>query len=239
MKLCLSLLLFVSGTLLSQEETAKHTLRILPVGDAPPFIQEVRDGLRYEVPAKEGAIPPRNILLAIPAPKDEKQEPLPLRVRLGAPSSVLTFPLPENRSVNTTLQSGDPWLTIPLSKGDSTLALVWRGKDWFQPRVISVPDDTKDGDFRFINLTAKPMAVTWGNEKLKLNPATAMTRRMPDGSNALPLTIQFPTADGKLQSCLSTQVEKAPGTRYQFVIYAADGKEVRMPVKVLPLTEQL
>ncbi|WP_367872765.1 hypothetical protein [Luteolibacter sp. Populi] len=242
MKSSLAFLLLASGTLHSQEAAAKHTLRVLPLGDPPPFIQEVRGGVRYEVPAQEGAIPPRNILLSAPAPaKDEAtKEPLPLRLRLGMPSPELVFPLPEGRTVTTTLQAGGSWLTIPLSTAESTLAFVWRGgKDWFQPRVLSIPDDAKEGDFRFVNLTGKPMGLTWGTEKIKLNPATTLTRQLPQGTAVLPISIQYPAADGTLRPCLSTQVERAAATRNQFVIYAADSKESKMPVKVLSLSERL
>jgi len=242
MKLCLSLLILASGTLFSQEAAPKHKLRILPLGDPPPFIQEVRDGLRYEVPAAEGTIPPRNILLTSPVPpgQEQKEEPQPLRLRLGSASPELVFPMPESGVIQAKRQSGEPWLTIPLSKTESSLALVWRGgKDWFQARVLTIPDDAKDGDFRFINLTGKAMAVTWGTEKLKLLPAATLTRRLPDGANVLTLGIQYPAAEGGLRQCLSTQVEKTSGSRQQFVIYAADGKDSKMPVKVLALSERL
>ncbi len=240
MKHCLSLLLVLSGTLFSQEESVKHSLRILPLGDPPPFIQEIRDGIRYEVPAEEGTIPPRNIELSTKPKEGEQPVKLPMRLRLGYLSPVLTFPLPENRKIDAKLEGGGAWLDIPLSKGKSTLALVWRGgKDWYQPRVISVADDTKEGDFLFVNVTAKPMGIVWGAEKLKLNPAASMVRRLPQGARTLELSIQYPAPEGGLKPCLSTQVEKLPGSRQQFVIYAADGKNSRMPVKVLSLSDKL
>src|SRR5687767_13204483 len=124
MKFCLSLLLLFSGTLFSQEAPVKHTLRILPLGDPPPFIQEVRNGVRYEVPAEEGTIPPRNIALSAVAPKGEEQEKFPMRLRLGVASTPLEFPLPADRSLEAKLETGGTWLKVPLSKTNSTLALV-------------------------------------------------------------------------------------------------------------------
>ncbi len=219
----------------------KHTLRILPLGDPPPFRQEVREGIRYEIPAPEGTVPPREIVLSSKVPEGEKAEEWPLRLRLGTATPELVVPMPQDGTITAKTAAGAPWLNIPLSKSTATLALVWRtGKSWNEAaRVMAIPDDTKEGDFQFVNLTAKPMAVTWGDQKLKLNPATVMVRRMPDGTKALPLTIQYPAAEGGLRPCFSTRIEKIPGTRQQFVIYAADGERPKLPVKVLPLSEQL
>lgn len=239
MKFLLSLLL-ASAVALAQEEAPKHTLRILPLGDPPPFRQELRGGVRYEIPAGEGTVPPRQILLFQNVAEGEKKEEWPLRLRLGTVTPELKVPPPKDGAIMAKTEAGAPWLRIPLAQGSSTLALVWRnGKSWDQARVISIPDDTKEGDFRFVNITAQPMGIIWGQEKLKLNPGAVMVRRMPDAAKVLPMSILYPAPEGGLQPCLSTQVERMAGTRQQFVVYAADGVDPKMPVKVLPLSEQL
>jgi hypothetical protein len=241
MKFLSAALLLAATTAFAQEEAPKHTLRILPLGDPPPFRQEVRGGVRYEIPAPEGTVPPREIMLSANLPEGAEKKEWPLRLRLGTVSPELVVPMPQDGTITVKTAAGAPWVNIPLSKATSTLALVWRtGKSWNEAaRVIAIPDDTKEGDFRFVNLTAKPMAVTWGEQKLKLNPATTMVQRMPEGAKALPLTIQYPAPEGGLKPCFSTQIERMPGTRQQFVIYAADGEKPKLPVKVLPLSDLL
>jgi hypothetical protein len=223
----------------AQEQAPQHSLRILPLGDPPPFRQEVRGGVRYEIPAPEGTVPPREIMVTSKVPEGETPKEFPLRLRLGTATPPLMVPMPQDGKLAVKTAAGAPWVNIPLSKASSTLALVWRtGKSWNEAaRVFALPDDTKEGEFRFVNLTAKPMAVTWGELKLKLNPATTMVQRIPDGMKAVPLTIQYPAPEGGLKPCFSTQVEKAPGTRQQFVIYVADGEKPKLPVKVLPLSD--
>jgi len=239
MKVLLSLLLASAAAAFAQE-APKHTLRILPLGDPPPFRQELRGGIRYEIPAEEGTVPPRQILLFQNVAEGEKKEEWPLKLRLGTITPELKIPPPKDGAIMVKTEAGTPWVRIPLAQGSSTLALVWRsGKSWDQARVMSLPDDTKDGDFRFVNLTGKPMGITWGEEKLKLNPGAVMVRRMPDAAKVLPMSILYPAADGSLQACLSTQVERMSGSRQQFVIYVSDGVDPKMPVKVLPLSEQL
>lgn len=239
----LALLLVVPAALCAQEPPPKHTLRILPLGDPPPFRQEIRDGVRYEVPPPEGTIPPRNILLG-PIPKQKDQNPAtptdaPMRLRLGLISAALEFPTPESRAIDARTEAGANWLHIPLATGNATLALVWRGgENWSKARALAVPDGPEErgkGDCRFINVTAKPMGVTWGTEKIQLNPGRAIIRSMPAGAVAAEVRIQYPGADGSLQSCFSGRVEKKAGALQQFIIYAADGENPRTPVKVLPL----
>ncbi len=222
-----------------QEKPARHTLRILPLGDPPPYLQEVRNGVRYEVPPAEGTIPPRNVEISTSA---EDGETAKLRLRLGLVSEPLVFPLPETRVVEARQGPDAVWLKIPLSNSEASLALVWRsGPDWSKVRVLTLPDGTAErsrGDCRFINVTARPMAITWGEERLKLDPGAAMTRGMPSGSNEVEVSILYPAIDGTLTPCLSTKIGSKAGALHQFIIYAADEKKPRMPVKVLPLEER-
>ena len=233
----LLLLSLLPSLLAAQEQTApRHTLRVLPLGDPPPFQQEVRNGVRYESAAPEGSIPPRDLQLATAA---DAQEPLKLRLRLGSASAPLTFPLPETKVVEARNGSA-VWLKIPLSSSTASLALVWRGgPDWSKAGVMTIADGPSDrqGDCRFINLTAKPMGLVWGKERLKLEPRTQLISSISADTEEQDLSILYADTKGSLRPCLSTKVVRKPDKLQQFVIYAADEKEPRMPVKVLPLEE--
>ncbi|MCW1922526.1 hypothetical protein OKA05_08165 [Luteolibacter arcticus] len=225
----------------AQDKPALHTMRILPLGDPPPFRQEVRNGVRYEIPAAEGTIPPRNLEIAIP-PKEKAGEPtsMKLRLRLGMISEPLEFPLPETRSIEARQGSGT-WAKLPLSSSEATLVLVWRsGPDWNKVGVLPIPDgkaDRSQGDCRFINVTSKPMGLVFGSERLKIEPRTALMRTLPAGTQEITASILYPAADGSLQPCLSTKIMKSAEKLQQFIIHAADGEKPRIPVKVLPLEE--
>lgn len=227
------LFLLLTAAVAAQDGPASHTLTILPLGDPPPFRQEVRQGVRYEIPAAEGTIPPRRLEIAI-APEDSR----PARLRLGMISAPLEFPLPESRVVEAR-QAATSWIKIPLSTANASLALIWRGgPDWSKAGVLTIPDSRSErhrGDFRFINVTAKPMGIVWGGDRLKLEPRTTLTRSLPAGSAEVELSVLFPAADGSLRPCLATKVARKADKLQQFIIYAADGVRPRMPVKVLPL----
>ena len=52
---------------LGQEKNGPRELRLLPVGDMPPFRQEIRDGVRYELEPDPGSEPPQ--MISIPLTK--------------------------------------------------------------------------------------------------------------------------------------------------------------------------
>jgi hypothetical protein len=225
------------------QESVPHRLRLLAVGDPPPFVQEVRDGARYEVPPAEGAVPPREVMVPVAAKSGDPSDSTrtPLRLRLGQPSNSVELPLPGNLRVDLESKQGAKWLGVPLLPCGASLALVWRGgRDWNEARTLVVPDDSQarmEGNVHFTNLTASPMAVVIGGEKIRLDPGKSFTRQQAPGSAAIPLEIFYPTSAGALRLCHSASLESSRGNFRRLVIYAADGKKPRMPVKVLQLDE--
>ncbi|MBK1882200.1 hypothetical protein JIN85_07230 [Luteolibacter pohnpeiensis] len=230
------------GQLRAQEnEPPKHTLRILPLGDPPPFKQQIRDNVRYELPAEPGTVPPRSVSINWTPPGEQKlPEPLPLRLRLGTISAPQTFTLPKDRIVTVKTEDGALWSRLSLSQSNATLALVWRGgKTWETARAMSIPD-SPEGDLhqsvRFVNLTAAPMGITFGKEKVRLDTGKSLIKTL---ATADPTTvmIQYQGKDGTLQTCLSTQIDRSSRTFQQYFIYAADTQSSRTPVKVLSIAE--
>ncbi|GAA5129162.1 hypothetical protein GCM10023212_36830 [Luteolibacter yonseiensis] len=223
-------------------EVPQHRLRLLAVGNPPPFKQEIRDGVRYELPAPEGTIPPRAVKL--PALSEDgtpgEGEGASIKVRLGQTTAPATFTAPKDGKLSLRSDKGLKWLDLPLQACGASLALVWRGgKDWSEPRAIVVPDDAvarAEGSVHFTNLTAAPMAVVIGTEKIRLEPGKTFDRKLAPGAAALPLDISYPVSGG-LKSCHSSSLEFNRGNFHRIIIYAADVKDARMPVKVLQLEE--
>ncbi len=225
------------------QEIPQHRLRVLAVGDSPPFIQQVRDGARYEVAPPEGSIPPRTVMVPVSSKPDESAEMkgTPLRLRLGQPSSPVMLSLPKDHRVELRSPEGAKWLGIPLQPCSASLALVWRGSHgWKQARTIVIPDDAEarqEGRVHFANLTPAPMAVMYGKEKVRLNPGKSFSRIIRPGDPAVSLEIFYPNSSGELNLCHSASLEAGHGTFRRIVIYTADGKNPRRPVKVLQLDE--
>ena len=232
----------VFGTVFAAGETVPHRLRVLPVGDPPPFIQEVREDGRYEVAPPEGAVPPREVTVPSPAAGAAEDETLArLRLRLGQPSGPLFMPLPESGRVPLVSGAGSRWLDVPLHSSGASLALVWRGgKSWKDARIMVVPDDDdarREGNVHVVNLTNLPMAVVLGSEKIRLDPGRTLTRRSTGEQPAATLEILYPTRSGDLRLCHTATMERIPGAFRRIIIYAADGIRPRSPFKVLQLDE--
>lgn len=221
----------------------QHSLRVLAVGDPPPFIQEVRDGVRYEVAPPEGSIPPRTVMVPVSLKSGDAVgvKDSPLRLRLGQVSNPVMLPLPKDHRVELRSAEGGKWLGVSLPSCSASLALVWRGRHgWKEARTIVIPDDAdarQEGSVHFTNLTAAPMAVVFGKEKIRLDPGKTFSRKIHSGEPAVPLEILYPNSSGELNLCLSTSLEANHGSFRRIVIYAADGKSPRRPVKVLQLDE--
>lgn len=232
-------------TLALAQEVPQHRLRVLTIGDPPPYKQEIRDGVRYEIPAPDGTIPPRTVV--IPAPKKPGETPeqsaaaqQKLRLRLGQSSQPVTMPMPQDQRVELVSDKGEKWLNIPLNTCGASLALVWRnGPSWSKASTIVMPDDAiarTEGNTHFSNLTAFPMAIAIGKEKILLNPGKTFTRRVVAGP-AIPLEISYSTSGGALKLCHSASLEATPGIFRRIVMYGADGLKPRNPIKVLQLEE--
>jgi hypothetical protein len=123
------LLLASLGCAALAEETSMHRLRVLAVGDPPPFVQEVRDGARYEVAPSADAIPPRVVTVPLQTkPGDPAgSTAMPLRLRLGQTSAPLLLPHPKDLRIELKSEQGAKWLGVPLQSCGASLALVWRG----------------------------------------------------------------------------------------------------------------
>jgi len=165
----------------------------------------------------------------------------PLRLRLGRPSAPVTLTDPQQRRVELNLEQGTNWLNVPLDPCGSSLALVWRwGKNWSQARTLVLPDDSAaraEGNVQFANLTASSMGVVFGTEKLRLEPGMTFSRKLTADAPATSVEILYPSPTGGFKLCLSTRLDATPGVFSRLLIYAADGHNPRLPVKVLRLDE--
>lgn len=216
------------------QEKQVRTLRILPLGDNPPFRQELADGKRVEVAPDPGAVPPTHVLLPGAASDSESK----VRLRLNTVSNVIEVPAgDEPGKLALRDPEGTAWAEIPYTAGPKTLTLVWRGgKKWDEVRTLALPDQPlKDGECRFVNTTNSPIGIVWGNDRKKLSPGENAVLSIT--GDQVSLAVLYPTPSGEARPCLTTTVERAPTLSQQFFIYRADGEDIRIPVKVLPLRE--
>jgi hypothetical protein len=217
-----------------------RTLRLLPLGEPPPFRQEVRDGIRYELEPKAGSIPPREILLG------EGEAAPTIRLNLGRPTEPIRVPVgtaPIMLRIKGAATDGPlkPWLTIRPPETGNLLALAWRdpGKLWTEARTLILPDSAAAfpaGNVRIINLLPVETAAIFGTERVLIPPGKTLMRAIPLNVD-LAIQIAFKNPTGGFQSFHRGSVMLNANERAQIFLHRADGESPRQPAKVVTFNE--
>jgi hypothetical protein len=218
----------------------QRALRLLPLGEPPPFEQEVRDGIRYELEPKAGSIPPREVMVG------EGETARAIRLNLNRASETVplppgTAPLVLRKPASAAEPQPKPWLTLRPPETGDLLALVWRdrGKLWAEPRVLLLPDSAEvfpAGRLRIINLLPFEAALIIGTDNAVVAPGKAAIRGVAVGKD-LPFHVAYRDPAGKLQRFHSSAILLNAGERGQVVIYRADGESSRRPARVMVVNE--
>lgn len=227
-------------TVLGAEEKAPRLVRFLAVGELPPFRQEIRDNVRYELEPPEGSIPPREVVLGA---GEEKSAATPLR--LGQISAGLQAPPgsgPLTLRRREAADDSEPWLRLNRPETGDFLVVLWRDPKqgtWNQVNSLVLPEDTvsaASGSVRFVNCSEVAVGIRWGAEKLILEPRNVLKRGLTAGMEQ---TFQVLLADatGAPKPLHTSVVTQNPGERSLVLIYRADGVSPRRPVKVSVLRE--
>ena len=227
-----------TGSILGAEEEKNppRHVRFLPVGDAPPFRQEIRDGVRYELDAPPGSIPPREVVPGFGGG---------LALRLGQLSGAAEVPAGMAAMVlrrKDAAEDAVAWLKLAaLPESGDFLVIVWRNADaksWNAPRALIVPDGPLGhpaGMVRITNLFPVGIRIMWGDEAL-LVPASTFLRNVDAGAG-VPLKILVADKAGGMKRYYSGTVTQNRGERGFITIYQADGVAPRRPLKVSMLRE--
>jgi hypothetical protein len=221
---------------------AARQVRFLPVGDLPPFRQEIRDGVRYELEPPAGSIPPREVMLGF---GEEALQASPLS--LGRVTEPLKAPAGAGpllvRRKNDAAEA-EPWLKLQRPEEGDFLVMLWRDPEkgtWEQARSLVLPDSREAapaGSVRVVNLAPVTVGVVFGGEKIALQAGKTYQRPVAVGKET---EIQLGAVDAKgtLTRFHSGVVFQNPGERTLVVIYRADGVQPRRPLKAVIQREPL
>lgn len=210
-------------------------VRFMAVGELPPFQQEVREGIRYELEPPAGSIPPREVSTGFEG-GEAASTPLTLgRITAGikAPAGVGPLLLRKRESGPDT----EPWLRVPCPEKGDFLVLLWRDpqrKTWDAARSIIFSDDPvayPAGSMRIVNVSQVSANIVVGEEKLILLAGKSILRSIPAGAE-IPFQVVITDTTGNLRPLYSTTLRRDNGERGLAVIYQADGANPRRPLKV-------
>lgn len=215
-------------------------VRFLPLGEMPPFRQEIRENVRYELEPPAGSIPPREVLLGFGGNASEATS-LALG-RLSAPLKAPPGSGPLSLVCRSDAKDTKPWLNLVRPESGDFLVILWRESrqgTWEKVKSLVVTDDAVGapaGSVRFINVSPASVGILWGEEKLILGGGKLFQRTVPTGKESK-FEVQLPDTTGALKRLHSGVILQNPGERSLVLIYSADGVGYRLPLKVTVLRE--
>ena len=226
----------VSESLLAEPEPKpERKVRFLPVGELPPFRQDVRDGVRYELEPPAGSIPPREVVMGFDG---EATEAASLRLgRISEPLKVPNGTGPLVLKQREAAAEAEPWMRLTRPEAGDFLVLLWRdGKrgTWEKANALVLPDDPASapaGSVRVINISPYPVRIVIGAEKIFLDAGKSFKRTVSTGVEQ-PFQILLPDTSGNLKTLHSGVITQNQGERSLVLVFRADGESPRRPVKV-------
>ncbi len=207
----------------------------MALGEPPPFRQIVREGVRYEQEPAPGSIPPRQVMLNFGSDASET-----VALHLGRISPPLQAPAgsgPLALRQREADKAAEPWLKLDRPENGNFLVLLWRdptASSWEKARSMILPDDATarpPGSIYFANLSSNDVRIIIASEKLVLAAGTSFARTVPTGVEQ-PFQILLPDRSGNWKPLHSSVITQNSGERSLVVVYRADGKSPRRPLKV-------
>jgi hypothetical protein len=234
--------LWVAAGLAAAQDIPTASLRLLALGELPPFRQEIRDGVRRELDPPEGSLPPRVLEAGLQPAAAKDAKPPAFRLQLALPSPpAKVFPVADKVTLRDPA-NGD-WAEVPCPAGAKVLAILWRPADsWRNPAVLALPELTADHDpraFRFVNVAAQTVGVVFGERRYQLQVGKVLSLTLPEQTKAASVSILMAGPGDRFTPCFSGLAEAKPGMATQFFVHRADGDKPRRPINVTPVSGPL
>lgn len=223
----------------AQEKAVPRKLRLLPVGDMPPFRQEIRDGVRYELEPEPGSEPPRTITIPV-----TKEKTLTLQLALGVFAESVALPA-TMQLCQLQKAAGDQaelWCQISLPAAGDCAVILWRDpkeNTWEKARSLVIPDGKAAfpaGTARLVNTLSTPSKWVFADKTIEVKAGGVLIEKLP--AETVPVQVSVLDAEQNWRVVFQSSIGQGASERSNVILYRADGEEVRTPVKVLNLREQ-
>lgn len=236
---------FGSLVLQAQDERKRdRALRVLAVGQEPPWREVIQGGRRVQVTPPLGSLPPGRLQLSN-ARGAELGEAIGLR--LNQISSVIsvnsgTHPL---HAVGAGGLDPKPWHKLKFPNMAAGLAILWRdpakGKWTDGCKAMVLRDDLTGfpaGRIRIVNVSKYSLGLKFGTEKGLLKPGQVLLRAGKSGAfSKVPLELSVKDKSGRWVRVISQEINQRSEQRTHVVLYTNDGEAPSRPVGAVVLRE--
>jgi len=243
----MSVLFSCGQDLFAQDEKKRdRALRILAVGQEPPWREVIQGGRRIQVAPPQGSLPPIQLQLS----NDEGVElGEAVEVKLNQISRVMAVtpgavPL---RAVGDGGLDAKAWSTLKFPNVSAGLAILWRdpakGKWTDGCKGLFLRDDLGSSGFpagrvRIVNVSKFALGLQFGSEKGLLKPGQTLIRAGKSGVfEKVPIELSVKDKNGRWVKVLSQQINQRPEHRTHVVLYTNDGEAPSRPVGAVVLRE--
>jgi hypothetical protein len=241
--------LLLAGVLCAQEKDKEtngdkkpsRQVRFLAVGDLPPYRQEIRNGVAYELEPPPGSIPPRELIVGSGGADSSEARLLLNQVSEG-------FKIPSGAGPLLLRYKGDngqaePWLRLQRPQQGDMLVVLWRADGtkgtWEKPLSLVLsdgPEQAPAGRIRLLNVSPVTVGVVLGGEKIALLAGKSFDRPIPQGKD-VPFQLGAVDAKGEYRRFYAGSALQNPGERTLVVVYRADGVDPRSDLKANVMRE--
>lgn len=226
----------------AQDKSAKpdRLLRILPVGEMPPYREKIVNGVRQEQPPPPGSVPPRKVISMVGGKPNGNPISLYLdRLSASVPVRAGAMLLHESAGVAPNPKA---WAKVSVpSRTTHALTIFWsdRQEKWKKARSLTLRDDVTSfpaGTVRFVNVSPLAAMIEFRGKKVSLPPGKLYTLKS-GVLNQESLVIRMKDERGKLRPIIQSGLSLRRTERSTIVVYRADGAKPRRNGKVKILTE--
>ncbi len=221
-----SLLLFLfTPLLLAQEPKAPESsfVRVLPVGDMPPWKEQIKNGVRVQIPPPPGAVPIEKATIPVNGGKGET-----LSLVLGKMTKYfeLDGELPKVQLFENELMQDNPWVDATNSPGSTALMLLMQDPrqskpSWNHPISKMIADDLASfplESLRFVNVSGATIIVRIEKEPaFSLAPGAVVVKGSKPGKHTL--LIGTAGAGEKPKRIYKNRITMKPGERTGIFMY--------------------
>lgn len=218
----------------AQEASHKH-MRFIPLGDLPPHRETIKNGVRIQFPPAPGTVPPKPTTLAID-PKEGRD--VPLRLKEFTEWSSINPTAGGVRIFQGKQIGGKAWISSSFSSKSQSLGVLYadhQNKNWFNPKMMLVPDDLSTfppGSIRFVNVSHCSALVRFGNEKADvIAPGKVLLKKLKQGNHPVLVGYLAPSKNNAREVIFQNELMMKPKQRIQAFFYQARGKNPRKAVK--------
>jgi hypothetical protein len=228
----------------AQEGERGRALRLIAVGQGPPWEEKILNGVRVQQDPPAGSEPPVKVQLTN---KEGTEVGDAVTINLDQISQVLPVG-PGSVPLHETGKGGlNPvaWHTLKFpTNAAAGLAILWRdpavGK-WTKARSLVLPDDIRSfpaGRVRIVNVSKYTIGLQLGTEKGSLKPGAAILRSGKGGVFAkVPLKLSLKSKSGRWVKVFDQEINQSARERTNVILYAADGEGAVKPVGAVILRE--